>query len=171
MKSFYTKRNSFFLLHSSYASQILNWVWQLHPILFFVFLPFLGPLLGHTEVPRLGVESELLPPAYVRATATQDLSHVCNLHHSSQQRRILNPVSKGETPWFLVRFINHCATTGTPRHPILLSREILHVLWMRNLGKILVYLKRLPSNALVTFQTSNTKLSQQISPEEFTLLQ
>ena len=27
--------------------------------LFFVFLPFLGPLLGHMEVPRLGVESEL----------------------------------------------------------------------------------------------------------------
>ena len=27
--------------------------------LFFVFLPFLGPLLRHMEVPRLGVESEL----------------------------------------------------------------------------------------------------------------
>ena len=27
--------------------------------LFFVFLPFLGPLPQHMEVPRLGVESEL----------------------------------------------------------------------------------------------------------------
>ena len=27
--------------------------------LFFVFLPFLGPLLRHMEVPRLGVELEL----------------------------------------------------------------------------------------------------------------
>ena len=27
--------------------------------LFLVFLPFLGPLPGHTEVPRLGVPSEL----------------------------------------------------------------------------------------------------------------
>jgi len=26
---------------------------------FFVFFPFLGPLPGHMEVPRLGVESEL----------------------------------------------------------------------------------------------------------------
>ena len=26
---------------------------------FFVFLPFLGPLLRHMEVPRLGVEMEL----------------------------------------------------------------------------------------------------------------
>ena len=26
---------------------------------FFVFLPFLGPLLRHMEVPRLGVELEL----------------------------------------------------------------------------------------------------------------
>ena len=30
-----------------------------------------------------------------RTIATRDLSRVCNLHHSSRQRRILNPVSKG----------------------------------------------------------------------------
>ena len=41
-----------------------------------LFLPFLGPLPRHMEVPRLGVESELLPPAYTRATATWDPSHV-----------------------------------------------------------------------------------------------
>ena len=29
------------------------------PFFFFVFLPFLGPLPWHMEVPRLGVESEL----------------------------------------------------------------------------------------------------------------
>ena len=61
-----------------------------------IFFVFLGPLLRHMEVPRLGVESELLPPAYARATATatQDLSHVCDLHHSSWQCRILNSLSK-----------------------------------------------------------------------------
>ena len=48
----------------------------------------------HMEVPRLGVESELQPPAYARATATQDPSHVSDQHHSSQQHRILNPLSK-----------------------------------------------------------------------------
>ena len=64
-------------------------------ILFFLFFVFcsLGPRLRHMEVPRLGVESELQPVAYATATATRDLSHVCDLHHSSQQRRILNPLS------------------------------------------------------------------------------
>ena len=31
--------------------------------IYFVFLPFLGPLLRHMEVPRLGVKSELELPA------------------------------------------------------------------------------------------------------------
>ena len=44
------------------------------------------------EVPRLGVQSELQLLAYTRATATWDPSHVCNLHHSLQLRRILNPL-------------------------------------------------------------------------------
>ena len=30
----------------------------------------------------------------IRATAMQDPSRVCNLHHSSRQRRIPNPLSK-----------------------------------------------------------------------------
>ena len=34
------------------------------------------------------------PPAYARATATWDPSHVFDLHHSSWQHRILNPLSK-----------------------------------------------------------------------------
>ena len=46
------------------------------------------------EVPRLGVQSELKPVAYTTATAMQDPSHVYDLYHSSQQRWILNPLSK-----------------------------------------------------------------------------
>ena len=46
------------------------------------------------EDPRLGVKSELQLPATARATATRNLSHVCNLHHSSRQRQVLNPLSK-----------------------------------------------------------------------------
>ena len=46
------------------------------------------------EVPRLGVESELLLPAYATATATPDPSLVCDLHHSLRQCWILNPLSK-----------------------------------------------------------------------------
>ena len=46
------------------------------------------------EVPRLGVESELESPAFTRATATLNPSHFFDLHHSSQEHWILNPVSK-----------------------------------------------------------------------------
>ena len=68
------------------------------------------------EVPRLGVESELQWQAY--ATATWDLSHTCDLHHSSRQLQILNPLREARDQscnlmvpsW--IRF--HCATTGTP---------------------------------------------------------
>ena len=45
------------------------------------------------EVPKLGAESELQLPADTTATATQDPRLVCNLHHSSQQHRILNQLS------------------------------------------------------------------------------
>ena len=36
------------------------------------------------------VKLELKLPAYTTATVTQDLSHISNLHHSSQQHWILN---------------------------------------------------------------------------------
>ena len=35
-------------------------------------------------IPRLGIKSELQLPAYTTATAVRDLSHICDLHHSSQ---------------------------------------------------------------------------------------
>ena len=46
------------------------------------------------EVPGPEVESELQLQAYTTATATEDLSSVCDLHHSSRQDHILNPLSK-----------------------------------------------------------------------------
>ena len=55
---------------------------------------FLGPHPRQMEVPRLGVRSELQLPACTTATAVQDASRVCALHHSSRQRRILNPRSE-----------------------------------------------------------------------------
>ena len=61
---------------------------------FFFFLVFLGLHPHHMEVPRLGVEPELLLPVYATATATWDPSSVCNPNHSARQRRILNPLSK-----------------------------------------------------------------------------
>ena len=43
---------------------------------------------------RLGVELELQLPDYIGATAKPDLSRVCDLHHSSHHRWILNPLSE-----------------------------------------------------------------------------
>ena len=64
-------------------------------LVFFVFVfVFLGPHPRHMELPRQGVESELQLPAYTTSTATPDPSRVCDLHHSSQQLRILHPLSK-----------------------------------------------------------------------------
>ena len=45
-------------------------------------------------VPRLGVQLELYLLAYTTATATADPSRVCNLHYSSWQLHILNPLSE-----------------------------------------------------------------------------
>ena len=80
------------------------------------------------EVPRLGVISELQMPAYTTATATatatQDLSCVCDLHHSSQQHGILNPLSEAgdQTCNLMVtsRIGFLCTTKGTPTHRTLI---------------------------------------------------
>ena len=47
------------------------------------------------EVPRLGIELELQLLAYATVTVTQDSSHVYDLHCSSQQHQLLNPLSGG----------------------------------------------------------------------------
>ena len=71
------------------------------------------------EVPRLGIESELQLPAYTTATATWDPSHICNLHRSSWQHRILNPLSEARDPasWFPVGFILPLSHNGSSKTP------------------------------------------------------
>ena len=58
----------------------------------FVVVVFSGPYLQYMEGPRLGVKTELLASA--TATATPNQSRVTDLHHSSQQCRIFNPLSE-----------------------------------------------------------------------------
>jgi len=81
----------------------------------------------HLEVPRLGVKSELQLSAYATATETPDLSRVSNLHHSSWQCQILNPLSKArdQTRNLMVPSRIHfcCAMTGTP---LLMNIDIAH---------------------------------------------
>ena len=75
-------------------------------LFFFFFFFFLGLPLQHMEFPRLGVWSELQLLAYATATAMWDPSCICDLHHSSWQCQILNPLGPGiesATSWFLVR--------------------------------------------------------------------
>ena len=71
------------------------------------------------EVPRLGVKLELQLLAYTTVTATQDPSHVCHLHHSSEQCQILNSLieARDQTHNLVVpsQIFSHCTTTGMPQ--------------------------------------------------------
>ena len=70
------------------------------------------------EVPKLGFKFELQLPAYATATATPDPSHVYDLHLSSWQHQILDPLSEVEDRTHIrmdtnqIRF--QCATIRTP---------------------------------------------------------
>ena len=55
------------------------------------------------EVPSLRVESELQLPAKTTATAMPDPSHVCDLHHRSQQHQIPNPLREGRNRTCILR--------------------------------------------------------------------
>ena len=107
---------------------------------FFVFLRAAPVAYGGSQA---GVQSELQPPPYARATATAtaaatpDPSRVCNLHPSSQQCRILNPLSEARDrtqnlmvpSW--IRF--HCATMGTP---IAQNFTLMNMFWENKLHDI-----------------------------------
>ena len=71
----------------------IYWFWN-HPTIDLFYFAFLGPHPQHMEVPWLGVKLELQLLAYSTATAMQDPSHIYNLHHSSGQWWISNPLSK-----------------------------------------------------------------------------
>jgi len=96
----YLVNNKTFLGFKSYIFCIIETLQcsenKTNPFFFFFFclFVFLGLYPQHIEVPRLRVKSELQLQAYISATATQDLSHIYDLHHSSQQHQILNPLSK-----------------------------------------------------------------------------
>ena len=63
-------------------------------VFFFCCFCFLGLHSRHMKVPRLGVESKLQLLACATATAMWESSHVCDLHHNSQQCWISDPLSK-----------------------------------------------------------------------------
>ena len=70
---------------------------SLPPFLPFFFLPSplsFWPHLWHMEVPGLGVKLELQLQAFTTVTITWDPSCISNLHLSSEQCQILNPLSE-----------------------------------------------------------------------------
>ena len=87
-------------------------------VLFCLFFVFLGLLLRHMEIPRLGVESELQLPAYTMATTPPDLSHICNLQQISWQCWFLNSLSVARDQTCVLmdtsRVSYHWVTVGTP---------------------------------------------------------
>ena len=86
--------------------------------LFIYLFCFLVPHLWYMKGPRLEIESELQLLAYTIATATPDPNHIYNLHHSSQQCQILNPLSEARdrTLNLMVpsQICFRCTKMGTP---------------------------------------------------------
>ena len=74
---------------------------------FSLFLSFLGPHLWHREVPRLGGQIRAAAAGLCHSKAGSSL--ICDIHHSSWQHQILNPLmGPGVQPtslWILVGFI------------------------------------------------------------------
>ena len=112
--------NRFFFWRASWPVYILSLTTF---FFFFFFLVFSGLCLWHMEVPKLGVELELQLLAYATATATPDPRLVCDVHHSSWQHQILNPLSEARN-WTCVLMdasqIRFCwAMMGTPTSDLL----------------------------------------------------
>ena len=92
-----------------------QWERRIFLSLFFFFFFF---FLLVRATPWLGVESELQLPTYTTATAIRDPSHICNLHHSSRQSRMANPLCEARDQTHILMdpsWIHfHCSATGTP---------------------------------------------------------
>ena len=93
--------------------------WKLNiPHLFFFFFRT-TPVAYSSSQARSWMELQLL--AYATATATQDLRHVCELHHSSRHCWIPDPLSEARDQTHILVDISWicfcCTTTGTPDIP------------------------------------------------------
>ena len=98
-------------------SSYFFFMWRSPFSFYFILFTVLGPHPQHMEVPWWGVKSELQLQAYTTTTATQEPSHVCDLHHISWQRQIPNPMNGArELSPHTSRIHFHCARKGTPQY-------------------------------------------------------
>ena len=108
-------------------------------VFFVLFCPFVFSWATTTayEASQARGPVRAVAPAYAKASAAQDLSHVCDLNTTAHRNtgsltHWVKPGIEPATSRFLVGFVNHWATTGTPRHPFwmavvtLLHRLIWH---------------------------------------------
>ena len=113
------------LIHSCQEDFMLHQS-MLFSIYLFIFV-FLGLHPWHMEVPRPGIQSELQPLAYTTATAMPDLSLVCDLHHSSKQCWILNPLSEVRDRTCILMDTSqihfHCTMAGTLTLSVLTAKN------------------------------------------------
>ena len=81
-----------YITNSLYFASINHIEFKNLKFLFFFFFFFSGLHIRHMEVPRLGVELELQLLGTATATAMQNLTYMYDLHHSSGNCRMLNPL-------------------------------------------------------------------------------
>ena len=75
-------------------------------LFFFFFFFFFGPSPRHLLVSPREVSFGVHRFAYTTATATRDLSLFFNLHHSSGQYQISNPLNEPTFSWILVGLVS-----------------------------------------------------------------
>ena len=106
-------------------------------ISFFSFLSFLRLHMWHMEVPKLGVKLELQLRAYTTATAMQDPCLICDLHHTSWQCWILNPLIRVRDQTHILMdtsWVYFCwDTVGTPIDYISIQKD-RQIEWKRESG-------------------------------------
>ena len=83
--------------------------------------------MAYGDAQARGVELGLQLPAYITATAILDPSRVCDLHYSSRQHQILNPLSetrpgiKPVSSHIIVRF-----ASAVPQRELQHARFLMH---------------------------------------------
>ena len=92
----------------------------------FIYLSFCRaePVAHGNSEARLEVQLELQLPAYTTATAMPDQTCICDLHHSSWQCRLLNPLREARDRTHILMDTSQAhyrrATVGTPEWYVLL---------------------------------------------------
>ena len=129
--------------------------------LFFFFF-FLGPHMRHMEVLGLGVKLEF--QLLATAIAMPDPSHICDLHRSSRQGWVLNPLSKATDRTLIlmdtcqVHF--HWATMGIH------GFSIMNINWWSNKNKMKIKIGWWQLEHLVQHLWHKAGIQQMFHPHE-----